>query len=238
MGSNGFAERSLPFLEYLDDWYSSLPAVPAGTLTGADPGSVAVFCVDMINGFTIEGTLSSPPVARHIPRIVELFRAAHELGVRDFVLPQDCHTDHAEEFATYPPHARAGTHEAETVTELASLPFADTYTIIPKNSLSPAIGTDLDGWLDSHPSLRTAVVVGDCSDLCLYQLAMHLRLRANQYDQRDWRVIVPTDCVDTYGTGLHRARELHTDPHPGDFHHYVFLNHLHLNGVEVVATIT
>ncbi len=238
MTGKDFTERSRPFLEYLDHWYSGLAPMELSGLIAADPDKVAVFCVDMINGFTTEGTLASPRVASHTVTISDLFRSAYEQGVRQFVLPQDSHSDDAEEFATYPPHARTGTHEAETVPEIASLPFADIYTVIPKNSLSPAIGTDLDRWLDAHPDVRTAIVVGDCSDLCLYQLAMYLRLRANQFDERDRRIIVPANGVDTYGTSLHRAHQFHIDPHPGDFYHYVFLNHLHLNGVEVVASVT
>ncbi|TXH39486.1 MAG: cysteine hydrolase [Actinobacteria bacterium] len=202
---------------------------------GDDTDAAAVFCIDMIRAFTTEGALSCSRNKALAEPIAELLTDAYAAGVRNFVLPQDCHSHDAEEFKVYPPHAVAGSSESATVPELASLPFASTFTVMAKNSLNPAIGTDLEPWLEAHPQVRTAIVVGDCTDLCLYQLAMYLRLRANQYDMRGYRVLVVASCVNTYSTGVHHAQQLHVDPHPGDFYHYVFLNHLHCNGVEVYA---
>ena len=229
------AERSRGFLEYLDRWYSELPMLDVAAAVGDDPDAAAVFCIDMIRAFTTEGALSCSRNKALAEPIAELFTDAYAAGVRNFVLPQDSHSHDAEEFKVYPPHAVAGSSESATVPELASLPFASTFTVMAKNSLNPAIGTDLEPWLDAHPQVRTAIVVGDCTDLCLYQLAMYLRLRANQYDMRGYRVLVVASCVNTYSTGVHHAQQLHVDPHPGDFYHYVFLNHLHCNGVEVYA---
>ena len=69
-----------------------------------------------------------------------------------------------------------GTSESLTVPELGSLPFSDLFKVIEKDSLSSSIGTELDAWLDDHREVTTFLVVGDCTDLCVYQLAMHLRL--------------------------------------------------------------
>ncbi|MFM2438140.1 MAG: hypothetical protein RLZ55_957 [Actinomycetota bacterium] len=33
--------------------------------------------------------------------------------------------------------------------------------------------------------------------------------------------------TEAYAAAVHHAQYLHPDPHPGDFFHYVFLNHLH-----------
>jgi hypothetical protein len=41
------------------------------------------------------------------------------------------------EFEAYPPHAIAGTREAETIPELLALPFAEQFTVIEKNALAP-----------------------------------------------------------------------------------------------------
>ncbi len=80
------------------------------------------------------------------------------------------------------------------------------------------------------------IVVGDCTDLCTYQLAMHLRLDANAR-QLQRRVILPVDCVDTYDMPFEKAAAIGAIPHPAAFIHAVFLHNMHLNGVEIYATI-
>ena len=81
------------------------------------------------------------------------------------------------------------------------------------------------------------MVVGDCTDLCTYQLAMHLRLRANALNLRGIRVIVPRDGVETYDLPVEVAEDLDTMPHAADLLHLVFLYSMAQNGVEVVARI-
>lgn len=235
--NTNLAETSTEFLRYLDDWYAGLPSLELEGVIASHPERVAIFCVDMINGFCCEGPLASQRVASIIEPIVTLFRRAYDLGVRNFVLPQDSHSHDAEEFKTFPPHAREGTSEAETVQELKSLPFSDTFAIIKKNSTNPAINTGLGEWMAAHPEVNTAIVVGDCSDLCTYQMTMHLRLYANAHDLRNRRVLVPANCVDTFELGLHVARDIGARPHPGDFHHVLFLNHMAQNGIEVVKEL-
>jgi len=117
------------------------------------------------------------------------------------------------------------------------LPFADQFVVLEKNSLSSAINTGLDAWLDRHPDVRTFIVVGDCTDLCTYQLAMHLRLRANALQQRDVRVVVPENCVQTFDTPVKTARRLGVSAHHGDLLHAIFLYNMWTNGVEVVKKI-
>ena len=60
-----------------------------------------------------------------------------------------------------------------------ALPFAAQFHLIPKNSIHSGVGTTLNNWLDQRPNLTHQIVVGDCTDLCAYQLAMHLKVRAN-----------------------------------------------------------
>jgi len=193
-------------------------------------------CVDLVLGFCYEGPLVSPRVARIVPPIMALFQKARSAGVGHFVLPQDSHPPDAIEFKAYAPHCVAGTHEAETVPELLALPFAEQFTLIPKNSINSAIGTGLGAWLEAHPEVHTFIVVGDCTDLCVYQLAMHLRLRANALGLQQ-RVVLPANCGETYDLPVERAKELGTLPHNGDMLHAVFLYSMALNGVEVVAEV-
>jgi nicotinamidase-related amidase len=129
-----------------------------------------------------------------------------------------------------------GTHEAETVPEFTTLPFFSEFQIIPKNSIHSGLNTGLQNWISTRPHIDTWIVVGDCTDLCAYQLAMHLRLDANAR-QIQRRVIVPVNCVDTYDMPLETARLLKAMPHPANLIHPLFLYHMALNGVEVVAGI-
>jgi nicotinamidase-related amidase len=122
------------------------------------------------------------------------------------------------------------------VPQIKNLPFFDQIEVFPKNSIHSGLNTGLKDWIERHPEVVTYIVVGDCTDLCTYQLAMHLRLDANSR-QLSRRVVVPVNCVDTYDRTVQAALEQGGLPHPGDLIHAVFLYHMALNGVEVVKHI-
>lgn len=230
-------DHSAGFIDYLEQWLGHLPSVPLASVVD-HPDHTAVLCVDMINGFCTIGPLSSPRVQGIATPIAALFTAAHRLGVRHFVLPQDTHDPQAVEFSHYPAHCVRGDAQSHTVPELAGLPYAGDYVVIEKNSISSSENTVLDAWLNAHPQLDTFIVTGDCSDLCTYQLAMHLRLRANARQVSGVRVILPADCVQTYDTPLDVAAKLGIPPHDGDLLHAIFLFNMATNGVEVIASLT
>jgi nicotinamidase-related amidase len=175
-------------------------------------------------------------VGRIARPIAELFERAYALGVRNFALTQDTHDPNAPEFALYPPHCVRGTEESEAVDELKALPFFADVAVFPKNSINSHLGTGLDAWVRERPQVDRFVVVGDCSDLCTYQAAMHLRLEANA-ENLARRVVVPADVVDTFDTPVSVARELGIKAHDGDLHHALFLHHMAFNGVEVVKRL-
>jgi nicotinamidase-related amidase len=235
------AERTgTEFLQWLEGWLSRLPEarLQADVIAPAGgPAGVAVVCVDMLIGFCSEGPLSSPRVGRLIPGIADLLSRAHQAGVRDMVLTQDSHPADAPEFREFGPHCVTGTRQAETTPELLALPFSREFTVIPKRSLSSAESTELASWLAARPNLRRVIVVGDCTDLCVYQAAMHLRLRANAAGDRDFEVVVPADCVETYDLPVATAARLGVMPHDGDLMHRLFLYHMALNGVQVVRSL-
>jgi nicotinamidase-related amidase len=228
-------DQSAPFLAYLDGWLAQLPAPPAADVI-SKPENTAIVSVDVINGFCYEGPLASPRVAGIVEPITRLFELAWQQGVRSFVLPQDTHEAEAMEFAQWPAHCVRGTREAETVEAFTRLPFFSEMTVLEKNSIHSGINTGLNAWVEDHPQIDTFIVVGDCTDLCVYQLAMHLRLDANAR-QLQRRVILPVDCVQTYHLPVETAQSLGIMPHPGDLLHAVFLYHMALNGVEVVRSI-
>jgi nicotinamidase-related amidase len=226
-------------MEWLVKWYNSRPSLDLAEALAQAGGAdrVAVMAVDVTVGFCSQGPLSSVRVGGIVEPIARLFGRAHELGIRHFVLPQDTHSEDAVEFGSYPAHCVRGSDEAETVPELRNLPFAESYVTIEKDSISSGIGTELDDWLARHPEVTTFVVVGDCTDLCVYQLAMHLRLRSHAHGWPEVRVVVPIEGVDTFDTPVDVAARIGAMPHHGDLMHLVFLYSMAQNGIDVVERI-
>lgn len=223
------------FLDYLDQWLAELPAISQDEVF-SNPGQSAILSVDITNGFCKAGSLASPRVAAIIPPITDLLQRGWKAGLRNIALIQDCHTPDALEFEAYAQHAICGSEEADTVEEIKALPFFSELKLITKNSIDSQANTLLDSWIAERPEVNTFVVVGDCTDICTYLLAIHLRTKANAY-HLPWRVIVPEDCVATYDLPLALARQIGATPHPGDLLHKVFLYHMALNGIEVVRQI-
>lgn len=228
-------QQSEPFLRYVVDWHAQLPALPLAAVL-AEPERVAIISVDVINGFCYAGPLASPRIQTIIAPITTLMEKAHAAGVAQFVLVQEFHHPQAVEFAQYPPHCIRNTAEAEAVPEYKALPFYGDMALVRKNSIHPGYNTELEGWLVAHPQVDTFIVVGDCTDLCTYQLAMHLKLRANAH-QLTHRVIVPEDTTDTFDIPVPVAEKIGAVPHDGDLLHLIFLYSMQLNGVEIVRTI-
>ncbi|MGH2560858.1 MAG: isochorismatase family protein [Thermomicrobiales bacterium] len=222
--------------DFIVQWVERLEPLPLAEAV-PDPARAAIFSADMIVGFCRRGNLASPRIDALTEPVVDLFRRAYDLGVREFVLVQDTHDPATPEFRAWPVHCLRGTEESEMIPELAALPFSDRFTVIPKNSLAPGYATSFDAWLDEHASISTAIVVGDCTDLCTYNLAMHLRLRANARNIGGFDVIVPANAVDTYDLPEEIAGEIGAFAHPGDFFHQVFLYHMALNGIRVVRAL-
>ena len=201
---DNMADQAGPFLEWLEAWERALPALPLEKAI-QDPARCAILSVDVTRGFCYEGPLSSPRVAGIVAPIRRLFERAWEQGVRHILLSQDTHEPDAVEVAQWPPHCVRGSSEAETVEAFQSLPFFDKMVVLEKNSIDSGLNTGLNAWLANRPKLDTFIVTGDCTDLCTYQLAMHLRLDANER-QLARRVIVPADCVQTYDLPVQAAR--------------------------------
>jgi hypothetical protein len=235
MAVSDLIQQSIPFLEYLVDWQASLPAVSLAQVCAA-PERTAILSVDVINGFCYQGSLSSPRVKAIINPIIDLLKRGWELGVHDILLCQDTHDPKALEFSQFPPHCVRGTSEAEAVPEIKNLPFYELITQLEKNSISSTMGTGLDDWIVDHPEKETFIVVGDCTDLCTYQLGMFLRLDANDRMLKR-RVVAPANAIDTYDMPVELARQIGILPHPGDLLHLLFLYHMALNGIEVVREL-
>lgn len=223
------------FLQWLDTWLQELKPLNLGK-SGFDPQKTALISVDMINGFCHEGPLASKEVASIIPTVIVVFNKCHKFGINNFLLLQDTHSDHAEEFHAYPPHCQKGSQESQTIHEIKNLPFLKGFTIIEKNSLSPVFSESYKKWMKKNPGVDTFLIIGNCTDLCVYTIATHLRLEANSQDIKR-RLIVVADAIATYDFPVETAKKLGTIPHDGEILHKIFLYHMRLNGVEVVKNI-
>lgn len=228
-------KKSQPYLDHIENWLNNLTELPAAAVF-TEPDRVAITAVDIINGFIRFGPLASPRVEKIIPNVVRILQAAWDAGVRNILHATDRHEPDAIEFKAYLPHCVKGTAEAEPVDELKALPFADRIQNIPKNTIASGMQTELEDWVLVHPEVDTFIVVGDVTDLCVYQLAMYLRLDANTR-HLERRVIVPESCVQTYEYPSAAAETQGGIAHDGDLLHAVFLHHMALNGIEVVKDI-
>ncbi len=229
------AEQSAAFLSYLDEWMGNLPTQPFAKVFN-NPQKTVVICVDIIKGFTKLGPLSSPRIQAVVEPIAQLFRRAWDAGVRNFILSQDAHDPQAIEFSAFPQHCVRGSEEAETVDAFRALPFFDRMTIIEKNSISSMFSPGLYPWIKEHREVDTFIIVGACTDLCVNQLAMEMRLDGNAH-QLARRVIVPANCVATYDRPVEAAREQGGTPHDAELLSAVALYHMALNRITVLQKI-
>lgn len=221
------------YLAYLEDWLGALPAHHI-----EHPEQTAIMIVDLTNGFCNEGALASPRVKAIVEPTVRLLQSAWDAGVRHFFVLNDTHEPDAVEFNSFAPHCIRGTEESLTTAEICALEFYDQMQLIEKNSLSPSMGTSLAEKMKALPQINNIILVGDCTDLCIYQAAMELRLDANAHQNASAAIIIPEECVATYDMDVETAKKLGAAPHPGDLLHAIFLQHMHLNGIQVVSRVT
>ncbi|SFX28885.1 Nicotinamidase-related amidase [Thermoactinomyces sp. DSM 45891] len=202
--------------------------------------------VDIIKGFCDVGPLSSSRVREMVQPVKQLTDSLLERGLlpSNLIFLHDAHPEQAVEFNSFVPHCVHGTVEAEIVDELRSyqdLPGAQTYS---KNATNGLFGVNQEG-IPFHETVKkifdrnaksTFVMVGDCTDLCIYQNAMGIRLLANQQNA-DVEVIVPISHVRTYDLPIDVAKEIGAFAHNADFFDIVFLYHMKANGITLVTNL-
>ncbi len=217
-------QQATAHADLLFDWYEALPAVRLETLV---PARTALVSVDVIEGFTRLGALSSERITAIIPAIVGLLGRLESLGVpaAQIAFVQDAHPQDAQEFTAYPPHCVKGTDEAKAVLELEQLPRWSDYAHFEKNSIASHTSEGFNAWLAAQ-QVEIIIAVGDVTDLCLYTLALHLQVR-NLAAGLKQRIIVPENCAQTWDA----------PNHPGDLYHLLFLYQLARNGLEVVREL-
>lgn len=178
-----------------------------------------LFIVDMNNGFAKKGPLYSERVEALINPIAKLgnYLASKKCEVIAFT---DSHTIESIELRSYPKHCLSDDEESEVVNEIRCI---NNIKVISKNSTNGFFCLDDI----SFNNIENVIIVGDCTDICIYQFAVTLKSYFNQKNIYK-NIIVPIDLVDTYNIPkIHNAEIMNI----------VFLNSLIQNGIEVVKTL-
>ncbi|MGI6484451.1 MAG: cysteine hydrolase family protein [Candidatus Dojkabacteria bacterium] len=161
--------------------------------------------VDMVNGFVKEGALADPKIAKIVPEITRLIEQTIDEGNR-VVFVKDTHHENSKEFESFPPHCIKGTSEAELIDEFKLYEELDLATSYEKNSTSTMFAKGFLKDLEEMEELNEVVITGCCTDICITNLAIPLKNYLNEND-KDVRVIVPENAVDTYDSEWHNRDE-------------------------------
>ena len=178
-----------------------------------------LFIVDMNNGFAKSGSLYSQRVENLIDPIASF---ANFIGNNNctIIAFTDTHNPDSIEFKNYPKHCLIDDIESDIIDELKSI---NGLTIVPKNSTNGFFA--LENF--DYSSFENIIIVGDCTDICIYQFATTLKAYFNHLNI-DKNIIVPVDLVDTYDI---------PNIHSANLMNLVFLNSMIQNGINVVKTI-
>lgn len=174
--------------------------------------------IDMNKGFANHGALYSDRVEGIIGKVADLAKKATDLGI-EIVAFTDYHTEESPEFGSYPEHCMYNSDEWELVDELKKI---KEIKLIKKNSTNGFIEKEFN----LMDNIENVIVVGDCTDICIYQFAVACKTDMNRRNLKG-DVIVPKDMVETYDAPFHKA----------NFMNQVFLNSMISNGVKVVKTV-
>lgn len=155
-----------------------------------------VIVVDMLKGFDNIGNLANPRVAKIILNIKRLLKKKTREGWKVIFLC-DWHELNDKEFKMFPSHCIKDTEEAEIIDELQE--FTKKAEIIKKPGFSGFFKTNLGEVLERENPGKV-IVVGVCTDICVLNVVAELRFR-------DYRVIIPVHCVETYDAPNHPARK-------------------------------
>ena len=194
----------------------NLDNLPIENLADYDLSKTALFIVDINNGFAKEGALYSDRIKSLITPIYEFVKPLEE-KLNKIIAFTDTHDKNSVELNSYPEHCLVDTEECKVVDELLNIKNLE---IIPKNSTNGFFAMDVN-ILDD---IDNVVVVGDCTDICIYQFAVTIKAYFNEKNINK-NIVVPMNLVDTYDIPF---------VHPGDLLNIVFLNSMLQNGVKLI----
>src|SRR5690606_36834131 len=134
----------------------------------------------------------------------------------------------------FAPHCSEGTKEEDVVDVLQPIQQRQGVQTFYKNATNGMFGTNPEGLkfferLDQifRHGKSTFLIVGDCTDLCIYQNAVGIRLYANEKNA-ETDVVVPISHIRTFDFSVQLAKQLEIDAHDADFLYTVFIYHMHL----------
>ncbi|MCT4596110.1 MAG: cysteine hydrolase [Anaeromicrobium sp.] len=214
-------EKMIDNLNKINEKYKNLKAL---SLKELDKDCTAIVVVDVINGFIREGNLFSDRIGEIIKPIEVLLKKG---GDYKKLFIKDVHTKESLEFETYPSHCLVDTRESEIVDELKGY-IDDNSHIICKNSTNAFVNEEFSKWLKVNEKVKNYMIVGDCTDICVMQLALTLKAYHNEKNIKN-RIIVPRNCVETYN--------LDVTYHDGELLNIMSFYMMDLNGIEIVEKI-
>lgn len=240
-------EKANVFIDYMSKHMQQVPSKSIDELIEQAGGLDQVYLVfvDILKGFCEMGALSSDRVNEMVQPSAQLAEAFRQKGLPSdhYIFLNDHHPQDAKEFSTFPPHCVRETDEADLVHPLQTFADQPGAKIFHKNATNGMFGVNADGvrfyeWLEETfaKGKPLFLMVGDCTDLCIYQNAMGIRLYANEKNA-DAEVVVPQSHVRTYDISVEQAEQNGIMAHDADFLDLVFLYHLKLNGVEVIPEV-
>ncbi|MGD9568467.1 MAG: isochorismatase family cysteine hydrolase [Sedimentibacter sp.] len=192
-------------------------------LNSLDKNKTVLFVVDMVNGFVYSGALSSPRVVAIVNNIAELNEKTKGFNKLFFL---DNHEKDSQEFKYFPSHCVKGTNEAELIPELKS-ENSENILYVEKNSTNGFHSKGFQDWLKEHEEeIDNYIITGCVTDICVLQFALSLKSYFNEKNKNK-RVIVPKNCVETYDGGSH----------DGYLMNLFALYNMHTSGIEIVEKI-
>ncbi len=171
-----------------------------------DKSTVAFVCVDMINAFCDHGPLASKECGSLSAKVAKFLGKASQMGFENFLFIHDNHNENSVEFEVFPPHAIAKTSQSEQVKQIAELALKNP-RFFYKNSFSIAYNDEFNEFLAANPHIKTFIVIGNCTDICVFSTIVHLRCSANEKNLRR-EIIVPKNLVTTFSLPGHDSRVL------------------------------
>lgn len=190
-------------------------------ISNFDLKKTSLFIVDVNNGFAKEGSLYSPRVEALINPISNFAKYLSNKNIANIVAFTDSHTPESIELLSYPSHCLENDLESQVVDEIKCI---KNLHILPKNSTNGFFAlNDLN-----FDGIDNIIIVGDCTDICIYQFAVTLKAYFNQ-NNIPKNIVVPINLVDTYNI---------ENVHPAELLNIVFLNSMIQNGINVVKEIS
>lgn len=204
----------------LENYYERLKKVEKLNLSHLKADETVLVIMDMVKGFTDEGSLSSERIKRIKSKTAEYMKICSErcIGIICFC---DCHTLESAELSSFPPHCIKGSGEEEIADELRNI---CPYARIDKNSTNGFIEPEFQKWLAENGKVRNYIICGDCTDICVMQFAQCAKAWYNKNNVQS-RIMILTDCVETYDA----------PGHPADFMNVFALMNMECGGIELYS---